>query len=118
MGRVVLGILWAVAAVAVGALGWLWFALTDRPDARVAGYVLLAVAVIGAVASVAVLTRQASARRVSLAASALFVVGGFVAAVLAAANGGTFLADLLLLGGLPIVAGVVTGLAAGRAVPA
>ncbi len=109
-----LGVLWILSALVVGGLGWLWFALTEEPDARIAGWLLLAIAVLGAITAIAVIARGESSRPLSLLASAVFVVGGVAAAVLAAVNGGSFLSDLLLLGGLPIVAGVATLLLARR----
>ena len=109
-----LGVLWILSALVVGGLGWLWFALTEEPDARIAGWLLLAVAVLGALTAVAILARGSSSRPLSLVTSGVFVVGGIAAAALAAMNGGSFLTDLLVLGGLPIVAGVATYLLSAR----
>jgi len=110
-----LGVLWILSALVVGGLGWLWFALTDEPDARIAGWLLLAVAVLGAITAVTILARGRPNQPLSMLTSAVFVVGGIAAAVLAAVNGGSFLSDLIILGGLPIVAGVATYLLVRRA---
>jgi hypothetical protein len=71
--------------------------------------------VLGALTAVAVLARGPSTLPLSTAMSAVFVVAGVAAAVVAAMNGGSFLTDLLVLGGLPIVAGVATYLLGRRA---
>jgi hypothetical protein len=111
--RLVLAVVWGVAALAVAILAWLLFGLSEEQGERAAGLLLLGVAVVAAVIAIVVLTGR-SVRRISLAGSAVLVVGGLVAAVILAADGGAFLADLLLVGAVPIIAGVVTALLAPR----
>ena len=77
-----------------------------------AGLVLLAVALFGVVTAVVLFSRPA--RPLAIASSAAFVLAGVVAVVIVAAGGDTFTSDLLLLGGVPVVAGAVTWLLAAR----
>ncbi len=104
-----LGTVWIIAALTVGVLGWLLFALAEQSADRLAGGLLLAAAVLGVFAAVAVL--RARARSLSLVASAAMLVAGIVAAV---AVSGDFASDVLLVGGIPVLAGLVTGLLALR----
>lgn len=96
----------ATAAVVVGVLGWLVFAVSDDGADRVAGAVLLACAVLAAVAAV-----PAGYRALRLLGSGALVLGGVVAAVLGA---GTGAGDLLLIGGVPVAAGILAGAASLR----
>lgn len=84
------------------------FALSERPDGRVTGGILLGVAVLGAVTAATVTMYRA--RWLSLVTSAVFVLGGLTAVAITAAGGSWFVSDLLLLGGIPVAAGIVTGL--------
>jgi len=115
--RVALGLAWVCSVLATGVVGWLLFAISERDGDRVAGGILLGLAVLGLVAAVAVASnkRRAQTLGFSMAASVVFVVGGIVAAVVAAARGNPFGGDLLLIGGIPVVGGVVTGLLSRRA---
>jgi len=108
---------WVCSVLATGVVGWLLFAISERDGDRVAGGILLGLAVLGLVAAVAVASnkRRAQTLGFSMAASVVFVVGGIVAAVVAAARGNPFGGDLLLIGGIPVVGGVVTGLLSRRA---
>lgn len=111
--RVALGAGWLFAAVATAVLGWLVFALSDRGGGRLVGVLLLAVAGLGAVAGVVLLSGR-PARRLSLASSVVFVLGGLLVAVVALVDGRMFATDVLLCAGVPLAAGVLTGLAALR----
>lgn len=115
--RVALGVGWALAALPAGALGWLLFAMSDRPDGRAAGGVLLGVFLLGALTA-AVLFFGYRARSLSLVTSAVFVLSGAAMAVVLAAESKIFTSDLLLLGGIPVAGGVATGLLAFRRVTA
>jgi hypothetical protein len=102
---------WLVSATLTGLLGYLLFAVSDHPEERTAGGLLLGVAVLGLVA--VALTRRSApdARRSSLAASAVAAVGG-LAAALVAAGGPAGAGDLGLVGGVPLGCAVVTALLA------
>jgi len=116
--RTASGVASVLAALVVGALGWSLAAVSDRAADRVPGWLLLGVALFGAAAGAVVLTGR-GARQVALAASAAFVLGGVAAALLLLVDGGAFVSDVLLLGGVPVACGVVTGLLAlhGRSSP-
>jgi len=117
--RIALGVGWVLAALSVGVLGWLLFGISDRPDDRVAGVVLLGAFLLGAVTAAAVLRYGYQARWLSLVTSAVFVLGGAAVAVLLSADGTPAASDLLLLGGTPVACGVATGLLAlGRVIAA
>ena len=111
--RVPLGIAFFLAAVVLAAVGWLAFAVSEQPGDRFAGVVLLAAALLGGVAA-GVLLGGRPARRLSLAASGGFVLAGLATAVTQANDGRTFLADLVLLAGLPIAFGALTAVPALR----
>jgi hypothetical protein len=102
---------WLASAALTGLLGYLLFAVSDHPEERTAGGLLLGVAVLGLVA--VALTRRGApnARRSSLAASAVAAVGGLTAA-LVAAGGPAGAGDLGLVGGVPLGCAVVTALLA------
>ena len=102
---------WLTSAAAVGALGYLLFAVSDWPHERTAGGLLLGVAVLGLVA--AVLTRRDAPRprRSSLMTSAAVAVGGLTAALIAA-GGPAGAGDLGLVGGVPLVCAAITALLA------
>lgn len=110
--RVAWGFVWLLAALCVGIPGWLVLALSDRPDGRVTGGILLSLAVLGAVTAATVTVYRA--RWLSLVTSTVFVLGGLTAAAITAASGGWFVSALLLLGGIPVVGGIVTWLLARR----
>jgi hypothetical protein len=111
--RVPLGVAFFVAAAVLAALGWLAFAVSEQPGDRFVGVVLMAAALLGGVAA-GVLLGGRPARRLALTASAGFVLAGAAAAVVAAGDEGTFLADVLLLAGLPVLFGLVTAVPALR----
>jgi peptidoglycan/LPS O-acetylase OafA/YrhL len=115
--RVALGLAWTCSALATAVVGWLLFAISERDGDRVAGGILLGVAALGLLAALAVASnkRRAQTLGFSMAVSVVFVVGGIVAAVVAVAGGNPFAGDLLLIGGVPVVGGVVTGLLGRRA---
>ena len=56
-----------------------------------------------------------SALTFSLLASCAFVIAGLAAVVLVVARGDFWAADLMLIGGIPVVGGLVTGLLGLRA---
>ena len=100
---------WVVSAALTGLLGHPLFAVSDHPEERTAGGLLLGVAVLGLVA-VALTRRSApNARRSSLPASAVAALGGLAAALVAA---GGPAGDLGLVGGAPLGCAVVTALLA------
>jgi len=116
--RVTLGVVWVLAALVVGVLGWPLNRGSDWPDDRVAGGVLLGAFLLGVVTAGAVLHYGYQARWLSLGTSAVFVIAGAAVAVMLSAFGPSFASDLLLFGGLPVACGVVTGLLALRRVAA
>jgi hypothetical protein len=111
--RVLLGAAFFLAAAILAALGWLAFAVSDRPGDRFVGVVLMAAALLGGVTA-GVLLGGRPARRLSLTASAGFVLAGAAVVIADAGDGRTFLADVLLLAGLPILLGLVTAVPALR----
>jgi len=115
--RVALGPAWVCSSLAVGVLGWLLFAISDWNQDRLAGLVLLGLAVLGMIATAAVASnrRRALTLTFSLMAGGAFVVAGVTAVVLVMARGNSFAGDLLLIGGIPAVGGLVTGLLGLRA---
>jgi hypothetical protein len=116
--RLALGLAWLVASVAVGALGWLLIAVSDRRDDASWGWLLVGAGALGliAAAAIAVHRRRAGTLRWSLIVSGLFVTVGILAAVAAAlVSDTTFFSDLLLLGGIPVAGGLVTGVLGLRA---
>jgi hypothetical protein len=102
---------WLASAAVTGLLGYLLFAVSDHPEERTAGGLLLAVAVLALVA--VALTRRGAphARRSSLAASAVAAAGGLTAALVTAA-GPAGAGDLGLVGGVPLACAAVTALLA------
>lgn len=106
------GVTWLLATLCAGIPGWLVFALSERPDGRLTGGILLGLAALGAVTAVAVLVYRA--RVLSLATSAVFVGAGAAAVVVTVVGGDWFVGEVLLLGGLPVVGGIVTWLLARR----
>ena len=70
---------WLASAALTGLLGYLLFAVSDRPEDRTAGGLLLGVAVLGLVAVALTRGGAPNARRSSLAASAVAAVGGVLA---------------------------------------
>jgi hypothetical protein len=119
--RITLALVWACSSLAVGVLGWLLFAISDRREVGGAGIVLLVLAALAAVVAGAVAAARLAARTLtaSLVLSAAFVVAGIAVAAFVAAGTDAFAADLLLIGGIPVVAGVVSGVLGlrARAVP-
>jgi hypothetical protein len=115
--RVALGLAWVCSSLAVGVLGWLLFAISDWRQDRLTGLVLLGLAILGVVAASAVASnrRRALTLTFSIVASGAFVVAGAVAVILVVANGNSFVGDLLLIGGIPAVGGLVSGLLGLRA---
>jgi hypothetical protein len=115
--RIALALAWAVSSLAVGGLGWLLFAISDRRLAGGAGVVLLVLAACAAVlaGAVAAARRWGRVLAASLALSAALAVAGIAAAAMVGAAGDTFLSDLLLVGGIPLVCGLVSGLLGRRA---
>jgi len=115
--RVALGLAWVCSSLAVGIPGWLLFASSDWREDRLAGLVLLGLAILGVVAASAVASnrRRALTLTFSIVASGAFVVAGAVAVILVVVNGNSFVGDLLLIGGIPAVGGLVGGLLGLRA---
>jgi hypothetical protein len=97
-----LGLAWVCSSLAVGVLGWLLFAISERRQEALAGWVLLGLAALGVVAVCAVVSNR---RRASTLAFS----------IAAAAQGNTFISDLLLIGGVPVLSGLVSGLLGLRA---
>lgn len=106
--RAVVVAAWALATLAVAVVGWLLLALSERGADRIAG-VLLLLAAVAAAAATAVQARGAGPAWVPAAASAGLVLGGLVAGAVMLSAENVFAADVLLAGGVPVVAGVVTG---------
>jgi hypothetical protein len=109
--RLALGLAWLASALAVGAIGWLLVAITDRRGDSLPGWLLLGLAALGLVALAGVVSNRHRdvTLSFSMVASAAFVLVGMAAVILAVARGGSFVDDLLLVGGIPVVAGLVTG---------
>jgi membrane associated rhomboid family serine protease len=115
-----LGIAWLAAALAVGVVGWLLFALTERASDRGTGAALVTAALVAAMTGVAVLVAGSRVRLLSLVTSGVLVGAGIVAVTVLAYGGDPALTDALLVGGVPALAGIVTGLLAlpsGRRTP-
>jgi hypothetical protein len=110
--RLALGLAWLIASLAVGVLGWLLLAVSDRRDDAAPGWLLLGAAVLGLVAGGAVASNRGKIWTLtwSLVVSAVFVVAGAAAVGIAVAGSdAVFVSDLLLFGGVPVVGGLVTG---------
>lgn len=98
---------WVLAALSVGALGWLSFAISERPADRLAGALLLGIAILAGVTAVVLCTGHRS-RALSLITSAVLILGGAAVGLIVSAT--AFTSDVLLLSGIPVAAGLVTGL--------
>jgi hypothetical protein len=109
--RTALGVVWLLAAFVVGGLGVLLAAVSDWRDDHVAGWILVAIALLGGATAVVLLGGR-PAWRLSLMVSVVFLVGGVVAAAVTTLDGAWFRSDLLLIAGIPVAAAVVTGLLA------
>lgn len=103
----VAGLVWSLASLAVAVLGFLLFSVSDWQMERVAGVLLLAAAAVGLVTGMLAL-RGAGPDGLPVAASSGLVVAGVVAAVLVATRDGAFLVDVLVVGAVPVAAGVGT----------
>lgn len=112
--RTLLALVWVVAGLAVGVPGWLLLALSEESVGRLAGVGLTGAALLAVVAGVVVLRFGTRARRLSLAASTLLALTGITAVVALELNGRLFLRDGLLIGGVPVLAGLGTFLLAVR----
>ena len=102
--------MWLVAAIPVGILGYLAFAVSDAPSDRRVGLILVLLAGVAILTCGLLLARPGAAVvRASLFVSLLWSVGAAFAA-------GTidFGRDRLLLGGLPAAVAVITALLALR----
>jgi len=101
---------WLVAAIAVGILGYLAFAISDAaPDRRV-GLVLVVLAGLAIVTGGLLLARPGTAvLRASVLVGALWLLGAAYAIVTF-----DFVGDRLLLGGLPAAVAVITATLAVR----
>lgn len=106
--RTPLALLWTVAAVVVGFVGALLYALSEQGDDRALGLVLVAAALLAAATAVAVVVRPDRVRTWSLTLSASFIVLGLGAALVPLTDAVVFVEDVLLLGGPPVVAGIAT----------
>lgn len=100
---------WLITALAVGPVGFLLYALSERSGDRVLGVVLVAAAVLAGVTAVVVASSGAATRPWSIALSGAFVVLGVVAAAAVLTGTASFLVDALLLGLPPVAGGLVTG---------
>ncbi len=109
-----LGAAWLVAALAVGATGWLLFASSERAVGRGTGAALVTAALVAATTGVAVLVAGSRVRLLSLVTSGVLVGAGIVAATVLPYGGGSEFVDGLLVGGVPALAGIVTGVLAAR----
>ncbi len=98
---------WAVATLAVAVLGWLVLALSERGGDRLAGGLLLLAAAVAAVATVAQARAAGPAWVPAVASAGLVLDGLFAGAVMLSAEN-VFASDVLLAGGVPVLAGVVT----------
>jgi hypothetical protein len=101
-------LMWLASAILVGLLGWLLFAISDWPQERIAGVVLLAVALLGTIASALPGLTGITPRRLGLAVSGVFLLGGVVAS-LVMVSGPAGAGDLLLVLGVPAACSAVTG---------
>ena len=109
-----LGVAWLVAALTVGATGWLLFRLSEGATERGTGAALVTAALVAGTTGLAVLVAGARVRLLSLVTSGVLVGAGIVAATVLPYAGGSELVDGLLVGGVPALAGVVTGVLAVR----
>ena len=101
---------WLVAALVVGVLGYLAFAISEAASARRVGLVLVALAVLAILTAASLLARPAVGPvRGSLVVSLLWLGGAAFAGA-----GMQFGTDRLLLGGLPAAVAGVTALLALR----
>jgi hypothetical protein len=107
------GTVWLLGALPVGFAGWMLLAVSDHSRDNGPGAVLLALAVAGGGTGARLLARPgATARRVSLALSALWLLGAVLVLPRMA-----FPADQLWASGLPAVVGLATALLAVRPGP-
>jgi hypothetical protein len=115
--RLALGLAWVCSSVAVGVLGLLLVGISERRPEVVAGRVLLGLAALGVFAAGAVASnrRRALTLSFSIAASAVFVLAGIATVAFLGLQGGVFASDLVLIGGIPLIGGVVSGLLGLRA---
>jgi hypothetical protein len=112
--RLAVGLAWLGSTIAVGFVGWVYAALSDRRDDAGPGLVLLGLAVLGLVVTVAIIANRRPALILGLIASVAFVVGGMVAAALVSAGNG-FDNDIRLVAVVPLIAAVVTWVLGRRA---
>jgi hypothetical protein len=110
--RLALGLAWLCSALAVGVIGWLLIAVPDRRSETTPAWLLVVLATLGLVTLGAVVSNRHrdATLRFSVLSSAVYVIGGVAAAALAAVRGDSFVDDLLLVGGIPVIAGLVSGL--------
>ena len=116
--RLALGLAWLIASLAVGGIGALLLAVSDRRDDAPMGWLLVGAGALGLIAAAAVASnrRRRTTLRLSLLVSGLFLTIGIAAAVtMALISDTTFVSDLLLLGGIPVAGGLVTGVLGLRA---
>jgi hypothetical protein len=115
--RLALGLAWVCSSAAVGVLGLLLVGISERRPEVVAGRVLLGLAALGVVTagSVASNRRRALTLSFSIAASAVFALAGIATVAFLGLQGGVFASDLVLIGGIPLIGGVVSGLLGLRA---
>jgi len=108
---VALGLAWVFSSVAVGVIGWLLVAISDRRQDAVPGWLLLGLTMLGVVAAGAVASnrRRATTLAFLVLAAGGFVIIGIAAALVASARGDSIAGDLLLIGGVPVVGGLVCG---------
>jgi hypothetical protein len=115
--RVALGLAWMGSSLASGVLGWQLLAIADRREDVLPAWVLLGLAMLGVVAVGAVASnrRRALTLTFSILSSGVFVIAGVVAIAIVVARGQSGADDLLLIGALSLVGGVVSGLLGLRA---
>jgi hypothetical protein len=105
------------SSLASGVLGWQLLAIADRREDVLPAWVLLGLAMLGVVAVGAVASnrRRALTLTFSILSSGVFVIAGVVAIAIVVARGQSGADDLLLIGALSLVGGVVSGLLGLRA---
>ncbi|SDQ48603.1 hypothetical protein [Quadrisphaera sp. DSM 44207] len=104
--RRALPLAWLLAATALGVLGWLLSAVSDRPQERSAGAVLLGAALVAVLVAGAP-PAAPRARATSLGASALVLLAGAAAAV-AVLAGPAGAGDVALVLGVPAACALAT----------
>jgi len=107
--RLALGLAWFCSALAVGILGWL--AVSNRGDDYGLGWSMLGLATLALVALGAVISNKHrdATLTFSIVVSAAFVILGVASAGLSLLAQDSVVDDLLGVGGILVVGGLITG---------